>query len=874
MGKIKKILENELIGGTQSTDVYPVTSTKAVYDENNERLDNILKGVDTKFTELGNIQYDSSFLQKGYYNNTNKEIGDIMVDTVTSSETTYSLLVPVYKGEKITISTTVLKPSIGGYIYTDNKKIIKEISNEFNVSNKTIDIIEDGYLVTQCHTNYFSIFKIIRTGGWKATEQLISEFKLDMVPSSKGIVISYKDKIVGEINNANSENNGLLSTDFYKDLKVYSDFKYQSTNLGTGIYNDYDKNIGDTLTEVITSSKASKSIKIRVFEGETIKLKTGVTDLIPLYILTNNNLIITDINKDIGDIRDFSIQITENGFLFVNCQNVYYTSFLIQRIAGWKPSVYALERIEKLKIATYSVDSDYYESGYYTFTSSEVGSYSVATKHNSTATSCIKIPVVKGEKVIISTQIQASIPTVVLINDLGIIEEYISDRIVSNRILNIESNGTLYINNYNDYKNFNVERLVDTLDIIAALYKNEIQKSTIISSIYKKSFQQYGVCWHLTREEQEGQYREKGGEICREATSFVRSGLYLASYVMSEDDLSLKSEEELNSLFANDFANYDACIDVLERNNNKWLPTVAAFEGIKGSDLTDLMFTNYGIALKYFVKRYKDKVSYWEISNELDLYQMENRNNYTYEQCLRIYKTAYEAIKSVDQNINVLIGGLTSSNTYIDEMTKLGFYNYFDIMNIHIYPTVSNVESKITSSLKYIREVMSNWGKEMPIWVTEYGFSTFEATEENQSSVIGRGTILLAALGVENMFIYCLRDIETATPGKEQHFGLFDYTLETPKKAYGVYKFISHILKGQNSICVNKYTDYCIAKWTSDGIPYSAIWATDKSLVVDIKVANDYYEVLSEDGTKIELPKELGTSIIILKYATDVELRV
>lgn len=43
MGKIKKILENELVGGTQNTDVYPVTSVKAVYDENNERLDNILK---------------------------------------------------------------------------------------------------------------------------------------------------------------------------------------------------------------------------------------------------------------------------------------------------------------------------------------------------------------------------------------------------------------------------------------------------------------------------------------------------------------------------------------------------------------------------------------------------------------------------------------------------------------------------------------------------------------------------------------------------------------------------------------------------------------------------------------------------------------
>lgn len=42
MGKIKKILENELVGGTRSTDVYPVTSIRAVYDEDNERLDNIL----------------------------------------------------------------------------------------------------------------------------------------------------------------------------------------------------------------------------------------------------------------------------------------------------------------------------------------------------------------------------------------------------------------------------------------------------------------------------------------------------------------------------------------------------------------------------------------------------------------------------------------------------------------------------------------------------------------------------------------------------------------------------------------------------------------------------------------------------------------
>lgn len=47
MGKIKKILENELVGGIQTTDVYPVTSTKAVYDENNERLDNIINKLES-----------------------------------------------------------------------------------------------------------------------------------------------------------------------------------------------------------------------------------------------------------------------------------------------------------------------------------------------------------------------------------------------------------------------------------------------------------------------------------------------------------------------------------------------------------------------------------------------------------------------------------------------------------------------------------------------------------------------------------------------------------------------------------------------------------------------------------------------------------
>lgn len=44
MGKIEKIIKKGPVEG-QTTEVYPVTSTKAVYDKNNKRLDNIITGL-------------------------------------------------------------------------------------------------------------------------------------------------------------------------------------------------------------------------------------------------------------------------------------------------------------------------------------------------------------------------------------------------------------------------------------------------------------------------------------------------------------------------------------------------------------------------------------------------------------------------------------------------------------------------------------------------------------------------------------------------------------------------------------------------------------------------------------------------------------
>lgn len=62
MGKIKKLSENELVGGTQNTDIYPITSVKAVFNEKNTRLDTI----------LGNIEQDKNAYNRHVFTNNSK----------------------------------------------------------------------------------------------------------------------------------------------------------------------------------------------------------------------------------------------------------------------------------------------------------------------------------------------------------------------------------------------------------------------------------------------------------------------------------------------------------------------------------------------------------------------------------------------------------------------------------------------------------------------------------------------------------------------------------------------------------------------------------------------------------------------------------
>lgn len=118
MGKIRKILETELVGGTQSTDVYPVTSTKAVFDGNNKDLDTILAEMNNKITifPFSNEKDASKYIKELYLQGLPDDISKILKVELKNSPGKYHS-VNIYNGDT----------TIAAYYSTDNLSTLKKI---------------------------------------------------------------------------------------------------------------------------------------------------------------------------------------------------------------------------------------------------------------------------------------------------------------------------------------------------------------------------------------------------------------------------------------------------------------------------------------------------------------------------------------------------------------------------------------------------------------------------------------------------------------------------------------------------------------------------------------------------------------------------
>lgn len=223
MGKIKKILENELIGGTQNIDVYPITSIKAVYNENNERLDDIINRKSNEIEEklaieaerldkadnkikkelIGTVPYGSTVMGEIYEKREISEDGNLYnqkIDyngTIISGTSANVHYLHVSKGDVIyiNVNTSVTSTPLNAALYnkvpsssvTESNILSIYLNQPFDTEN-VYTIIEDGYFAFSCRRENLSMtikkgisrFSILEDEIIEVNENAKSEIKSEI----------------------------------------------------------------------------------------------------------------------------------------------------------------------------------------------------------------------------------------------------------------------------------------------------------------------------------------------------------------------------------------------------------------------------------------------------------------------------------------------------------------------------------------------------------------------------------------------------------------------------------------------------------------------------------------------------------------------
>jgi hypothetical protein len=170
------------------------------------------------------------------------------------------------------------------------------------------------------------------------------------------------------------------------------------------------------------------------------------------------------------------------------------------------------------------------------------------------------------------------------------------------------------------------------------------------------------------------------------------------------------------------FQKYDKLLDLMGRHHIKVLPILAYNSRVvTWNDPPDE--ARYVAYVKAAVRRYKDKIKYWEIWNEENIPKYWSRQD-DLQQYTHLLKAVYPVIKTEDPGAQVLLGGLTGDDApmALGYIYKNGGKGYFDVMNFHpfVNPLLPNALQEMRTVYGHVRTVMANYGEgEKPIWITE-----------------------------------------------------------------------------------------------------------------------------------------------------------
>jgi hypothetical protein len=218
----------------------------------------------------------------------------------------------------------------------------------------------------------------------------------------------------------------------------------------------------------------------------------------------------------------------------------------------------------------------------------------------------------------------------------------------------------------------------------------------------------YGVCAHLARGGEAQTQAEELGLMKQAGIAWARSDFDWSGVQPNPDTWS--------------FEHLDAVIGNAEKAGVKMLPILDYSVSFANPAHRHLdLWEQYVIAL---VERYHARLPVWEVWNEENIpgfWREPSAEDY-----LALLKRSYEAVKAVDPNLLVALGGTAGVDLkYIERLYEAGGGKYFDIMNVHPYSHPAVPEESLEKRYADLRAVMAKHGDaEKPVWFTEIGWPT------------------------------------------------------------------------------------------------------------------------------------------------------
>jgi hypothetical protein len=276
-------------------------------------------------------------------------------------------------------------------------------------------------------------------------------------------------------------------------------------------------------------------------------------------------------------------------------------------------------------------------------------------------------------------------------------------------------------------------------------------------------------------------------------------------------------------------------------------------------------------------RRYRGKIRYWQIENEVT---SKNFWDTSLDDYLVVLKTAYKTIKHEDPESRVLLAGFATDAVLPPQQVQFLLEqgrDYFDILDVHIYKPAETMDMILAPFCKQ----MSQAGYERPVWITEtgapqpciYRSETEPPPEVQASEVVKRYTAALSA-GVECVFWFYLGNSILPIPPDEliwkcfrpqqnsmQNFRHMALVSNNERRlAFSTYQVMVSKLEGYTELSrldLGKgVSAFCFKKLSGDVF---VLWA-DKDTVLSlpagitkVKVTNVYGKAEEKDAAQLPL---------------------